>query len=82
MVEAVVRRGVTPFPVTIFGDTVPDHKITWAPVGGVALEAAVAKKVTVPEPPVPAGKSILATGVTVPADSAHPPEALVTLTLV
>jgi hypothetical protein len=43
MVDAVVNLGVTPLPVTMFGVTVPLHKIACAPVGGVALDFPVAK---------------------------------------
>ena len=80
MVEAVVRRGVTPLPVTILGVTVPLHKIACAPVGGVAFDLEVEKNEAVPAPPVPAGKSIFATGVIVPVVSVHPPVVRATFT--
>jgi hypothetical protein len=44
------------------GVTEPLHKIGCVPVGGLALLFEVEKKVTVPVPPVPAGKSMLAMG--------------------
>ena len=62
MVEAVDSDGVTPLPVTMLGVTVPDQRIGCVPVGGEALDFDVEKYVTVPEPPVPAGKLIAATG--------------------
>jgi hypothetical protein len=62
MVVPVVNRGVTPLPTVMEGVTVPLHRMGWAPVGGVALLFEVEKKVTVPVPPVPAGKSMLAMG--------------------
>lgn len=80
MVLAVVNLGVTPLPVLMDGDTVPLHKIACAPVGTAAVAFAVAKKVTMPVPPVPAVKSMFATGVTVPLDSAHPVVERATLT--
>ena len=76
IVDEVVKRGVTPFPVTMFGVTVPLQRIAVAPPPVLPVE----KYVTVPEPPVPAGKSMLATGETEPELSAHPPEVRATLT--
>jgi hypothetical protein len=68
MIEAVVRRGVTPEPAVIEGDTVPDHKIVLVPPPLLpVLHCEI-----VPAPPVPAGKSMFATGVMVPEDSVHP----------
>lgn len=58
IVVAVVRTGVMPEPVLIFGVTVPDHRIAVAPPPVFPVE----KFVTVPEPPVPAGKLIFETG--------------------
>jgi hypothetical protein len=62
IVVPVVSRGVTPEPTVIAGVTEPLHRIGWVPVGGVALLFEVAKNVTLPVPPVPAGKSMLAMG--------------------
>ena len=58
MVVAVDSDGVTPEPVTMFGVTVPDHRIGDAPPPDLPVE----KYDAVPEPPVPAGKLIAATG--------------------
>jgi hypothetical protein len=82
MVDAVVSRGVTPLPQTIFGVTVPLQRIACAPVGGVAFDFEVEKNEAVPEPPVPAGQSIFAVGVIVPVVSSHPGVAVVRGTLI
>jgi hypothetical protein len=58
MVVAVVKTGVMPEPVVIFGVTVPDHRMALAPPPVLP----VLKFVTVPDPPDPAGNEILATG--------------------
>ena len=58
IVVAVVSTGVTPDPVTMLGVTVPLHRIGVAPPPVLPVE----KFVTVPEPPVPAGKVMLETG--------------------
>ena len=79
IVLAVVSCGVTPLPVTIAGVTVPLHKIACTPVGGVAFDFDVDQKLAVPDPPVPAGKLIAATGVIVPVVSVHPPVVRATL---
>jgi hypothetical protein len=76
IVVAVERRGVTPLPVTTLGVTVPDHKIAAAPPPVLHVE----KCDTVPVPPVPAGKSMLATGDTDPPVTAQPPEDRATFT--
>ena len=70
---AVVNWGVTPEPVTIGGATEPDHKIGCAPVGGVAFDCEVEKKLTVPEPPVPAGNVMFAAGLIKPEAAADQP---------
>jgi hypothetical protein len=75
---AVVRMGVTPFPVTMFGVTVPLYQSTPAPV----CAEPTPKYVTVPEPPVPAGKEISAAGLTLFAVTVHPPEVRATATRV
>jgi hypothetical protein len=57
----------------------------WVPVGGVALDFDVAKNVTEPVPPVPGGKSMLATGLIEegsPAGALQAAEVRATLTLV
>jgi len=85
MVDAVDNDGVTPLPVTMFGVTVPIHNSVCVPVGGDALENDVEKFVTVPEPPVPAGKLIAATGDVLAgpvAVTVQPPEVRATLTRV
>lgn len=84
IVVAVVRRGVTPLPAAICGEIAPDHNTIAAPVGGVALLADVEKLVAfAPVPPVPAGKSMLFAGLTLPpADAVQPPVARATLTRV
>jgi hypothetical protein len=86
IVDAVVRRGVTPLPQAIVGDIAPDHRIADVPVGGEALLDPVEKKLAVaPVPPVPAGKSMLATGLTVVGpvpETPHPPLERATLTRV
>lgn len=61
MVVAVVNCGVTPLPVTMFGVTVPDQSSGEV----VPPDLPVEKCVAVPEPPVPAGKLIVAAGDTV-----------------
>lgn len=72
----VVNLGVIPLPVTILGVIVPDHRIAVAPPPVLPVEKCVA----VPEPPVPAGKSMLAAGLTLPPDDAlQPPVVLATL---
>src|SRR5215207_7990354 len=76
IVLAVVRRGVTPLPTVILGVTVPEWKMSVAPPPVLP----VLKCVTVPLPPVPAGKSMLATGLTLLAVTVHPPVVLATLT--
>jgi hypothetical protein len=85
MVVPVVSRGVTPDPTEIEGVTEPLHRIGWAPVGGVALDFEVEKKPTLPEPPVPGGKSILAAGEIAagsPAGAVQAPVVRPTFTLV
>jgi hypothetical protein len=59
IVDAVDSCGVTPEPVTMFGVTVPDHRIAAAPP---PVDLPVDQKVAVPAPPVPAGNAIAATG--------------------
>jgi hypothetical protein len=76
IVVAVERRGVTPEPVTIFGVTVPLHRMGAVPPPVLHVE----KYVTVPDPPVPAGKSMLATGDTEPPVTVQPPVVRATLT--
>ena len=77
IVDAVVSLGVIPLPVTMFGVTVPEKNIFAAPPP-VAPKLAC---VTVPVPPVPAGKSIFATGDVDPAAGAeNPPVVRATLT--
>jgi hypothetical protein len=58
MVVAVVNTGVTPLPQLMFGVTVPLQSIAVAPPPVLP----VLKLVTVPVPPVPAGKVMLDTG--------------------
>ncbi len=73
MVVAVVRTGVIPEPVEMFGVTVPDQRMAVAPPPVLPVE----KFVTVPLPPVPAAKLMLETGEhdagPVP-ETVHPPE--------
>jgi hypothetical protein len=79
MVVAVDKLGVTPLPQTMFGVTLPLHKI-----GGLELDVTLALPVekydAVPLPPVPAGKLIAATGETLLAVTVQPPDVLATLT--
>jgi len=71
MVVAVVRRGVTPLPAAMVGDTPPLHRIGEVPPPDLPVE----KKFIVPLPPVPAVKSMFAAGLTLPADEVvHPVE--------
>ena len=65
---AVVRRGVIPSPVTMDGLTVPQNNIAAAPPPVLPK----LKYVTVPDPPVPAGKSIFASGETDPDVTVNP----------
>jgi hypothetical protein len=60
MAVAVVRRGVTPLETEIFGVTVPEARSLPVPVSAVPMP----KCVTVSVPPVAAGKSMLAAGLT------------------
>lgn len=78
MVEAVVILGVMPDPNVIEGVTEPDQSIALAPPPLFPVQ----KNVAVPEPPVPAGKSIFATGETLPPVTVHPPDVRATLTRV
>jgi hypothetical protein len=73
---AVVNTGVTPEPVTMFGVTVPEYRSLPVPLTAVPTP----KWVTVPEPPVPAGKLIFDTGLTLLPDTVQPPEVLATAT--
>lgn len=80
IVVAVDSDGVTPEPQTMLGVTVPDHRIGVAPPPDLPVE----KNDAVPDPPVPAGKLIAATGaawVGVVPEIVQPPEVLATLTL-
>jgi hypothetical protein len=71
IVLPVVKLGVTPLPVTILGDILPLYSILPAPLTLIPTE----KKVAVPDPPVPAGKVIAATGEVLCADATvHPGE--------
>lgn len=74
---AVVRRGVTPLPAAMVGDTAPLHRMGEVPPPDFPVE----KKLMVPEPPVPAGKSMFATGLTVPPDAVLHPVDLATFAL-
>jgi len=76
MVVLVVRRGVTPFPAAIVGDTPPDQSIAVVPPPVLP----VLKKLMVPLPPVPAGKSIFAAGLTLPVVAVLHPVERATLT--
>ena len=58
MTVAVVKTGVVPAPVLIFGVTVPLHRIGVVPPPVFPVE----KLVTVPLPPVPAGNVMFETG--------------------
>jgi hypothetical protein len=79
MVLAVVSDGVTPEPLTtIDGVMVPVHRIAEAPPPLLPVLKLV---IVVPVPPVLAGKSILATGDTLPPVTVHPAEVRSTLTL-
>jgi hypothetical protein len=71
MVLAVVRRGITPeAPMAMFGVTVPDQKISVAPLDVLPVEKLV---IVVPEAPLD-GKSMFATGEVLPAvDAVQPP---------
>ena len=85
IVDAVDSEGVTPLPVTMLGVTVPIQSSVCVPVGGEAFENEVDQFVTVPEPPVPAGKFIAATGDVLAgpvAVTVQPPVVLATLTRV
>lgn len=66
IVVAVVRRGVTPLPDEIEGVIVPLCRIAVAPDEATPVE----KLVSVPEPPVPAGASMLTEGESAPPDAA------------
>ena len=67
---AVESCGVIPLPVTMLGVTVPLARIFPAPLAAVPIAAYV----TVPAPPVPAGKEIVATGLTLLFVTVQPPE--------
>jgi hypothetical protein len=76
MVEAVVKLGVTPFPDTILGVTVPLHNIAEAPPPDLPVDQCV----IVPDPPVPAGNVMVLAGDTLPDVSVQPPVVRATLT--
>jgi hypothetical protein len=69
MVDAVVRRGVTPVDTEMFGVTVPLYRILVAPPPVGPTEKCVIVLVL----PVQAGKSIFATGLTLFAVTVQPP---------
>ena len=76
---AVVKTGVMPEPVEIFGVTVPDHRIAVAPPPVLPVE----KFVTVPEPLAPAGNEMLEPGDQLAGpvpEIVQPPEVRATLT--
>lgn len=73
---AVVSRGVMPLPVEMFGVTVPLNRIAVAPPPVLPVQ----KCETVSPPPVPAGKSMLASGVHAPLDTVQPLVVLATFT--
>jgi hypothetical protein len=60
MVEAVVRRGVTPAETEIFGVTVPENRIFAVPV----VETPIAAWVIVAVPEVAAAKVMFVDGLT------------------
>lgn len=72
MVVAVVKRGVTPLPHTMLGVTVPDHRIAADPPPLFPVE----KYVAVPDPAVPAAKSMFEAGLTELPVTVHPPDVL------
>lgn len=76
MVVPVVNCGVTPEPVTIDGETVPRFSTAEAPPPVLP----VVKYEAVPDPPVPAGNEMVATGETTPPVTDQPPELRLTLT--
>lgn len=76
MFVAVESSGVMPLPVTMFGVIAPEYNNTPAP----ELRVPTPKCVAVPDPPVPAGKVMAATGATALFETAHPPEVLTTAT--
>ena len=58
MVVAVVKTGVTPLPLLMFGVTVPDQRMGLAPATGLA-RGEIGHD---PVPPEPAGNVMLETG--------------------
>lgn len=77
IVDAVVNEGVTPFPATILGVTVPDQSIAEAPPPDLPVDQCV---IVVGPPPVPAGNVMVLTGDMLPPVSVHPPVVRATLT--